>query len=150
MLELYSTVHRYITNKFSSQNSTFETTLLKQLPLNTFVIHTNSKRVILSQKLKPFRLGPCKTIQNLSDVTYELMSQDGFTFHTYRNHILSFFPKEPAIFPILRQYHPTSSLLTNPDTDSHHNNLSHSPSIDLKHCLNLLNQTLLLKVLHVT
>ena len=52
MLEIYSTVHRHITNKLNSQNSTFEPTLLKQLPLNTFVIHTNFKPVEISNKLK--------------------------------------------------------------------------------------------------
>ena len=45
MLEIYSTVHRYLNHKLNSQSSTFETTHLKQLPLNTFVIHTNFKPV---------------------------------------------------------------------------------------------------------
>ena len=40
MLEVYSAVHRHKTKQVNSQNSSFETNHLKQLPLNTFVIHT--------------------------------------------------------------------------------------------------------------
>ena len=58
MLEIYSTVHRHINYRLNSQNSTFETTHLKQLPLHIFVIHTNFKPVKFSQKLRPLRLGP--------------------------------------------------------------------------------------------
>ena len=51
MLELYSTVHRHMNDKLNSQSSTFETTHLKLLPLDTFVIHTNFKPVKFSQTL---------------------------------------------------------------------------------------------------
>ena len=95
MLEIYSTVHRHINHKLNSQSSTLETTHLKQLPLNTFVIHTNFKPVNFSKKLKPLRIGPYKTLKHLSEVTYELLSQDGSTFQTHRNHILPYYPKEP-------------------------------------------------------
>ena len=30
-----------------------------------------------------------------------------------------YYPKEPVIFPYLRQYYSTPSLINNPDTDSH-------------------------------
>ena len=90
MQEIYSTVHRHIDNKLNSQNSTFETTYLKQLSLNTFVIRTNFTPVNFSQKLKPLRLGPYKNLKYLSDVTYELMSQDGSTIQTHRNQILPY------------------------------------------------------------
>ena len=53
MLEVYSTVHRQITNKLNSQSPTFETTPLQQLPHNTFVIHTNFTPIKFSNKLKP-------------------------------------------------------------------------------------------------
>ena len=79
MLEIYSTVYRHINHKLNSQSSTFETTHLKQLPLHTFVIHTSFKPVKFSQKLKPLGLGPTKIPKHFSDVTYELMSQDGST-----------------------------------------------------------------------
>ena len=99
MLVIYSTVHRHLNHKLNSQSSTFETTHLKQLPLNTFVIHTNFKPVNFSKKLKPLRIGPYKKLQHLSEVTYELLAQDGSTFQTHRNHILPYYPKEPIIFP---------------------------------------------------
>ena len=111
MLEVYSTVHRHINSKLNSQSSTFETTHLKQLPFKTFVIHTKFKPVKFSQKFKPLRLRSYKIPKHLSDVTYELMSQDVSTFQTHRNHISPYYPKEPVIFPYLRQYRSTPSLL---------------------------------------
>ena len=53
------------------------------------------------------------------------MSQDASTFHTHRNLILPYYPKEPVLFTYLRQY---PSLLKNPHTDSYQDNLSHPPS----------------------
>ena len=100
MLEIYSTVHRHINNKLNSQSSTFETNHLKQLPPNTFVVHTIFKPVKFSQKLKPLRLGPYKIPKHFSEVTYEHMSQDGSTFQTHRNHTLPYYSKETTIFPI--------------------------------------------------
>ena len=130
MLEIYSTVHRHI-KKLNSRSSTLETTPLKQLPPYIFVIHTNFKPVNFSQKLKPLRLGPYKNLKHLSDVTNELMSQDGSTFQTHRNHVLPYYPKEPVIFPGLRQYHSTTSLINNPDTDSYQDKTSQfSPLTD--------------------
>ena len=124
MLEIYSTVHRHISIKLNLQNSTFETAHLKQLPRNTFVSHANFEPVKISQKHKPIRLGPSKSLQNLSDVTYELMAQDGFAFH--RNHSSPNYPNEPVIFPNLRQYHSTPPLLNNTDTESYRRNHSNS------------------------
>ena len=63
MLEIYSTVHRLMNHKLNSQSSTYETTHLKQLPLHTFVIHTNFKPVKISQTFKPFRLGPFRILE---------------------------------------------------------------------------------------
>ena len=120
MLEIYSTVHRHMNHEISFQSSTFETTHPTQLLLQTFVIHTNFKPVKFSQKFKPLRLGPYRILKHLSDVTYELMSQNGSTFQTHRNHFLPYYPKEPVIFPYLKQYHSAPSLINNPDTDSHH------------------------------
>ena len=80
---------------------------MKQLPLITFVIHTNFKPINFSKKLKPLRIGPYKILKHLSEVTYELLSQDGSTFQTHRNHILPYYPKEPIIFPYIKHYHST-------------------------------------------
>ena len=130
MLEINSTVHRQINYKLISQSSLFETTQLKQLLLHTFVIHTNFKPVKFSQKLKPLRRGPYKILKHLSDVTYELMSQDGPTFQTHRNHILPNYPKEPVTFPHLKQYHSTPSHVNNPDTDSYQDTFSPFSPLD--------------------
>ena len=130
MLEIYSTVHRQINHKLNSQSSTFETTHLKQLPLNTFVIHTNFKHVNFSKKLKLLRSGPYKIINHLSEVTYELLSQDGSTFQTHRNHIIPYYPKEPIIFPYIKHYHSTPSLINNPDTESYQDTFSHFSSLE--------------------
>ena len=133
MLEIYSTVHRHINHKLNSQSSTFETTHFKQLPLNTFVIHTNFKPVNFSKKLKPLRIGPNKLLNYLSEVTYELLSQDGSTFQTHRNHILLYYPKEPTIFPYVKHYHSTPSLINNPDTEPYQDTFSQFSSLDLQH-----------------
>ena len=37
--------------------------------------------VRFSEKLKTLRIGPYKNLDRLSDVTYELLSQDGSTLH---------------------------------------------------------------------
>ena len=133
MLEIYSTVHRHLNHKLNSQSSTFETTHLKQLPFNTFVIHTNFKPVNFSKKLKPLRIGPYKILKHLSEVTYELLSQDGSTFQTHRNHFLPYYPKEPIIFPYIKHYHSTPSLINNPDTDHYQDTFSQFSSLDLQH-----------------
>ena len=105
---------------------------MKQLPLNTFVIHTNFKPVTFSNKLKPLRIGPYKILKHLSEVTYELLSQDGSTFQTHRNHILPYYPKEPIIFPYIKHYHSTPSLINNPDTDPYQDTFSQFSSLDLQ------------------
>ena len=130
MLEVYSTVHRHLNHKLNSQSSTFETTHLKHLPLNIFVIHTNFTPVNFSKKHKPLRIGPYKILNHLSEVTYELLSQDGSTFQTHRNHILPYYPKEPIIFPYIKHYHSTPSLINNPDTESYQDTFSRFSSLD--------------------
>ena len=58
------------------------------------------------------------------------MAQDVSTFHTHRNHILQYYPEEPIIFPYIRQFHSTPSLLINPDTDFYQESHSNSPTPD--------------------
>ena len=86
MLEKFSFVHRPITNELDSYTCTFETTHLKQLPSTTFVIRTPFKPNKLSNKLKLLLLGLYNFPKHLSDVTYELLAQDGSTFLTHRYH----------------------------------------------------------------
>ena len=89
MLEMYSTVHRILQIllfilqiKLNYHNSSLETTRLKQLPDNTFVIHTKFKPVTcqIFNTFKPLRLGSYRTLKHLPDVIDELMAQDGSTF----------------------------------------------------------------------
>ena len=100
-------------------------TELKQLPVGTFVIHRNFRKVKFSDKLKPLRIGPYKIIKHISDVTYELLSSDGSIFTTHRNHIMPYYPKEPSIFPHIKTYdnstpHDDTNLSDNlnPDLES--------------------------------
>ena len=59
--------------------------------------------------MKPLRTGPFKIINKISDITYEIENQDGYTSHIHRNHLVAYYPKEPMIFPFIQQYilHPT-------------------------------------------
>ena len=57
-----------------------------------------------SDKLKPLRIGPYKIIDRLSDVTYELLAQDGSTKHVHRNHLIPYYPEEPLLYPHLRSF----------------------------------------------
>ena len=64
----------------------------------------NFTHVHFSDKLKPFRNGPYKIIDRLSDGTYELLAQDGSTIHVHRNHWIPYYPKEPLLYPHLRSF----------------------------------------------
>ena len=104
MLQIYSTVyentlwkinsHAYITKTYHEG---------KPLPIGTFVLKRNFTHVHFSDTLKPLRMGPYKIIDRLSDVTYELLAQDGSTIHVHRNHLIPYYPKEP-LFPHLRSF----------------------------------------------
>ena len=66
----------------------------KSLPLNSFVSHRIFKSVQLTKKLKPLRIGPFMTINKPTEVTYELLTQEGKTFHTHRNQLIPYYCKE--------------------------------------------------------
>ena len=81
MLHIYSTVyentlkigsHDYITKIYHES---------KPLTIGTFIFKQNFSHVQFSEKLKPLRIGPYKTFERLSDVTYEFLSQDDHTLH---------------------------------------------------------------------
>ena len=57
----------------------------KSYHIGTFVLKRNFSHVHFSDKVKPRRIGPYKCLDRLSDVTYELLSQDGSTVHVHRN-----------------------------------------------------------------
>ena len=54
--------------------------------------------------MKPLRIGPFKIINKISNITYEIVNQDGYTSHIHRNHLIPYYPKEPIFFPFLQQY----------------------------------------------
>ena len=76
----------------------------KPLPTGNFVLERNFYHVHFSDKLKPLRIGPYKILDRLSDVTYELLSQDGSTVQVQRNHLIPYYPKEPLLNPHLRSF----------------------------------------------
>ena len=62
MLDMNAIFHRNLFDKLNSQTSAFETTHLKQLLVNTFVIYTNFTPVI-STKREPLHIGPYKKLK---------------------------------------------------------------------------------------
>ena len=105
MLQIYSTVYENTLRKINS-HAYFTKTYHegKPLPIGTFVLKRNFAHVQFSDKLKPFRIGPYKNLDRLSDVTLELLAQDGSTIHVHRNHLIPYYPKEPLLFPHLRSF----------------------------------------------
>ena len=63
-----------------------------------------SKAVHLQDKLKPFCSDPFKNVNRPTEVTYELLTQKGKTFHTHGNHLIPYYPKELLLFPHIRLY----------------------------------------------
>ena len=102
--QIYSTVNYYTVRKINSQayiSKTYHER--KPLPLRNFVHRRNFSQNNFSDKLKPLRIGPYKLVlDRRSDVTHELLSQDGSTFHTHRNHLIPYYPKKPLLYPHLR------------------------------------------------
>ena len=81
MLRNYSTVYEITLRKISSHAYITKTYHEgKHLPIGTFVLKRNFTHVHFSDKLKPLRIGPYKINDRLSDVTYELLAQDGMRF----------------------------------------------------------------------
>ena len=105
ILQLYSTVYENILRKINSHAYITKTYHEgKPLPIGTFVLKRNFTHVHFSDKLKPLQIGPYKIIDRLSDVTHELLAQDGSTIHVHRNHLIPYYPKEPLLYPQLRSF----------------------------------------------
>ena len=78
MLQIYSTVYENTLKKIKSQAYITKTYHESEpLPIGTFVLKRNFTHVHFSDKLKPLRIGPYKCIDRLSDVTNDLLAQDG-------------------------------------------------------------------------
>ena len=73
-------------------------------PIGTFVLKRHFAHIQFSDKFKPLRIGPYKILDRLSDVTYELLAQDGSTLHVHRNYLISYYPEEPILYPHLRHF----------------------------------------------
>ena len=107
MIQIYHTVYENTKRKINSYayfNKTYHNP--RPLDIGTFVLKRNFLHVHFSEKLKPLRIGPFKIINKLSDITYEIVNQDGYTSHIHRNHLIPYYPKEPVIFPFIQQYNP--------------------------------------------
>ena len=105
MLQIYSIVHNYTLKKLNPQAYITKTYHEgKPLPLGTFVLKRKFTHVHFSDKLKPLRIGLYKIWDRLSDVTYELLSQDGSTFYIHRNQLIPYYPKELLLYPHLRNF----------------------------------------------
>ena len=109
MIQIYHTVYENTTRKiifFAYFNKTYNNP--RPLDIGTFVLKRNFIHVHHSDKLKPLIIGPFRTINKSSDVTYEIVNQDGYTSHIHRNHLVPYYPKEPLIFPFIQNYNPHS------------------------------------------
>ena len=80
------------------------TTKVNPFPLVLLFLKRNFTHVHFSDKLKPLRIGPYKILDRLSDVTYALLAQDGSIVHVHRNHLIPYYPKEPLLYPHLRNF----------------------------------------------
>ena len=105
MLQIYSTVYENTLQKINSHAYITKTYHEgKPLPIGTFVLKRNFTHEHFSDKIKPLRIGSYKIIDRLSDVTYELLAQDGSTIRVHRNHLTPYYPKEPLLYPHMRSF----------------------------------------------
>ena len=58
-------------------------------------------------------------IDKNSDITYEIVNQDGHTSHIHRKHLVPYYPKEPLIFPFIQNYNPHSFDNNTDNKNSH-------------------------------
>ena len=118
MIQIYHTVYK--NTKKNNSLAYFNKTNNNPRPLDigTFVLKRNFLHVHFSDKLKSLRIGPYKIINKISDITYEIVNQDGYTSHVHRNHLVPYYPKEPIIFPFIQQYNPYSNDHDNDNNES--------------------------------
>ena len=122
LIQIYHTVYENTKRKiisFAHFNKTYNNPTT--LDIGTFVLIRNFLHVHFPDKLKPLRIGPFKINNKISDITYEIVNQDGYTSHIQRNHLVPYYPKEPIIFPFIQQYNPHSN---NDDNDNNDSNIN--------------------------
>ena len=123
MIQIYHTVYENTKrkiNSFAYFNKTYSNP--RPLDIGTFVQKRYFLHVHFSDKLKTLRIGPFKIISKFSDITYEIVNQDGYTSHIHRNHLVPYYPKESIIFPFIQQYNPHSNDDDSDNNDSNINN----------------------------
>ena len=100
MIQIYHTVYENTKNKINSFayfNKKYNNP--RPLDIGTFVKNKrNFLHVHFSDKLKPLRTGPFKIINKSSDITYEIVNQDGYTSQIHRNLLVPHYPNEPIFF----------------------------------------------------
>ena len=124
MIHIYNTVFENTKRKINSFvyfNKTYNNP--RSLDIGAFVLKRNFLHVHFSDKLKPLRIGPFKIINKISDITYEIVNQDGYTSHIHRNHLIPYYPKEPLIFRFKQNYNPHSF---DNNTDNHYSRATDS------------------------
>ena len=133
----------------------------RPLDIGTFVLKRNFLHVHFSDKLKPLRFGPFKIINKISDITYEIVNQDGYTSHIHRNHLIPYYPKEPIMFSFLQQNNPhlfndshsnINDQIVNPDKTNLVTKINFLPQYLIKkriyHPQSTYNQNHLANILH--
>ena len=126
MIQSYYTVYENTKRKivsFAYFNKTYNNP--RSLDIGTFVLKRFFLQVHFSDKLKPLSYGPYKTIKKVSDITYEIVNQDGYASHILGNLLVPYYPKEPLIFPFIQNYNPHSF-----DNNTDNNNSSTKDSIN--------------------
>ena len=119
VIQIYHTVYENTkrkNNSFAYFNKTYNNP--RSLDKGTFVLKTNFLHVHFSDKLKPLRIGPFKIISKISDITYGIVNQDGYTSHIHRNHLVPYYPEEPIISTFTQQYNPYSNNNDNDNNDT--------------------------------
>ena len=82
MMQIYHTSYENTKRKINSF-AYFNKTYPGPLDIGTFVLKSNFLHVHFSDKLKPLRIGPFKIVYKISDITYEIVNQDGYTSHIH-------------------------------------------------------------------
>ena len=106
MLQNFSNFYQYTLKNFNSRAYTMQNSPQddKPLPLDSFVLHWNFKTLQISDKLKQLCDGHSKIVNMSTEITYEFLTQEEKTFHTHLTHLVSYYPKEPLLFPHIKLY----------------------------------------------
>ena len=88
--------------KFFAYKMHDSTNLDEPLPPKSFFRYRKVEAAHFSDKLKPLRHSTFTNTIMPAEVTFYLLTQDGKTIHTQRNHLIPYHPKEQVLFPHLQ------------------------------------------------